>query len=77
MVVKGSVVVTGCVAVEGVSLTVTEVDDTEQTFSVCRIPSTVGFTTLGAGQPSTCVNLHGAVRAKDVERLLDARNGQR
>lgn len=57
------VVVKGSVAVDGVSLIVTEVDDTEQTFSVSLI--------------TTALDLEVDVLAKDVERLLDARNGRR
>jgi len=71
------VVVKGSIAVDGVSLTVTEVDDAEQTFSVSLIPTTLDLTTLGTAQPGTSVNLEVDVLAKYVERLLDARNGRR
>ena len=70
------VVVKGSIAVDGVSLTVTEIDDAEQTFSVSLIPTTLDLTTLGTAQPGTCVNLEVDVLAKYVERLLDARNGR-
>ena len=68
------VVVKGSIAVDGVSLTVTEVDDAEQTFSVSLIPTTLDLTTLGTAQPGTSVNLEVDVLAKYVERLLDARS---
>lgn len=68
------VVVKGSIAVDGVSLTVTEIDDAEQTFSVSLIPTTLDLTTLGTAQPGTSVNLEVDVLAKYVERLLDARS---
>jgi riboflavin synthase len=68
------VVVKGSIAVDGVSLTVTEVDDAEQTFSVSLIPTTLDLTTLGTAPPGTSVNLEVDVLAKYVERLLDARS---
>ncbi len=68
------VVVKGSIAVDGVSLTVTEIDDAEQTFSVSLIPTTLDLTTLGTAQPGTSVNLEVDVLAKYVERLLDTRS---
>jgi len=68
------VVVKGSIAVDGVSLTVTEVDDAEQTFSVSLIPTTLDLTTLGTAPPGTSVNLEVDVLAKYMERLLDARS---
>jgi riboflavin synthase len=67
------VVVKGSIAVDGVSLTVTDVDDREGTFSVSLIPTTLDLTTLGTARPGTPVNLEVDVLAKYVERLLDAR----
>jgi len=63
----------GSIAVDGVSLTVTDVDDREGTFSVSLIPTTLDLTTLGTARPGTPVNLEVDVLAKYVERLLDAR----
>ena len=54
--------------VDGVSLTVTEVDDTG--FSVSLIPETLARTTLGTGRPGRPVNLEVDVIAKHVEKLL-------
>lgn len=58
----------GSIAVSGVSLTVTHVDDT--TFGVSLIPTTLQTTTLGALTPGDHVNLEVDVVAKYVERLL-------
>jgi riboflavin synthase len=67
------VVVKGSIAVDGVSLTVTDVDDREGTFSVSLIPTTLELTTLGTAGAGTAVNLEVDVLAKYVERLLDAK----
>ena len=62
------VVEKGSVTVDGVSLTVTDVDDTG--FSVSLIPETLARTTLGTGSPGRPVNLEVDVIAKHVEKLL-------
>jgi riboflavin synthase len=64
----------GSVAVDGVSLTVVDVDD--DGFSVGLIPTTLAVTTLGERGPGDQVNLEMDVLAKYVERLLDARAEQ-
>jgi riboflavin synthase len=58
----------GSIAVDGVSLTVSRVDDAE--FDVSLIPETLERTTLGAAGPGTEVNLEVDVLAKYVERLM-------
>jgi riboflavin synthase len=58
----------GSVAVEGVSLTITSVDDTG--FAVALVPHTLAATTLGSLRPGDAVNLEADVLAKYVERLL-------
>jgi riboflavin synthase len=58
----------GSVAVDGVSLTVTELGS--QAFSVALIPETQERTNLGGAQPGTRVNLEVDVLAKYVERLM-------
>jgi riboflavin synthase len=63
------VVEKGSVTIDGVSLTVTEVDDTG--FSVSLIPETLERTTLGSGSPGRPVNLEVDVIAKHVEKLLE------
>jgi riboflavin synthase len=64
------VVSKGSVAVDGVSLTVAELDD--RSFTVALIPETLERTTLGQAQAGTRVNLEVDVLAKYVEKLLVA-----
>ncbi len=61
----------GSVTVEGVSLTVTDVDETG--FGVALVPHTLAVTTLGALEPGDEVNLEADVLAKYVERFLTKR----
>jgi riboflavin synthase len=58
----------GSVAVEGVSLTVAELDDAG--FAVALVPHTLSHTTLGELAPCDAVNFEIDVLAKYVERLL-------
>ena len=65
----------GSITVDGVSLTVVDVDDAGNgpdgaTFTVSLIPETLARTTLGSRQPGDPVNLEVDVIAKYVERLL-------
>jgi riboflavin synthase len=62
------VVEKGSIAVDGVSLTVAEVDDTG--FTVSLIPETLERTTLGLAAPGRVVNLEVDVLAKYVEKLV-------
>jgi riboflavin synthase len=62
------VVEKGSITVDGVSLTVSAVDD--QSFSVSLIPTTLDLTTLGHKGVGDPVNLEVDVIAKYVERLL-------
>jgi riboflavin synthase len=67
------VVEKGSIAVDGVSLTVSRVDDT--TFDVSLIPETLQRTNLGGltmDQPARTVNLEVDVVAKYVEKLMGA-----
>lgn len=59
----------GSIAVEGVSLTLVEVEDTR--FSVALIPHTLNVTTLGKRNVGDRVNLETDVLAKYVERQLE------
>ena len=61
------VVEKGSIAVDGVSLTVSAVDD--DSFSVSLIPETLERTTLGTAAPGRPVNLEVDVLAKYVEKL--------
>jgi riboflavin synthase len=58
----------GSIAVEGVALTITEIDD--DGFAVALVPHTLAETTLGALEPGDEVNLEADVLAKFVERLM-------
>jgi riboflavin synthase len=58
----------GSIAVGGVSLTVTDVDD--DGFGVSLIPTTLDVTTLGRLVPGDRVNIEVDVLAKYVERML-------
>jgi riboflavin synthase len=62
------VVEKGSIAVDGVSLTVAEVDG--DGFSVALIPETLGRTTLGEAAAGRTVNLEVDVLAKYVEKLV-------
>jgi riboflavin synthase len=61
----------GSVCVDGVSLTVAELDG--DAFSVALIPHTLNMTTLGSARPGDPVNLEVDVIAKYVESLLEGR----
>jgi riboflavin synthase len=66
------VVEKGSITVDGVSLTVTSVD--EGGFAVSLIPTTLALTTLGHKQIGAPVNLEVDVIAKYVEKLLGVRS---
>ena len=59
----------GSVAVDGVSLTLVDVED--ERFSVALIPHTLHVTTLGSRQVGDSVNLETDVLAKYVQRQLE------
>jgi riboflavin synthase len=62
------VVEKGSIAVDGVSLTVAEIDD--DSFTVSLIPETLQRTNLGSAEPGTPVNLEVDVLAKYLEKLV-------
>jgi riboflavin synthase len=66
------VVEKGSIAVDGVSLTVVELDEevSGPWFSVSLIPTTLAATTIGSRLPGSIVNLEVDVLAKYVERAL-------
>ena len=66
-----SLVETGSVAVDGISLTVAECGDEE--FSASVIPHTAQSTTLGQKKPGDRVNLENDIIAKYVEKLIRQR----
>lgn len=59
----------GSVCLDGVSLTVNEVDGCR--FSVCLIPHTLQITTLGGLKAGDAVNLEVDLIARYLERLMD------
>ena len=59
----------GSIAVDGVSLTVVEPDDTS--FSVALIPETLEMTNIGAGRVGDSVNLEFDIMAKFAQRMLE------
>src|SRR6266567_5302683 len=61
----------GSVALDGVSLTVNEVND--DTFSVLIIPHTLAVTTFGALKAGDAINLEIDVMARYAARLLEAK----
>ena len=69
------VVEKGSVAVDGISLTVSALgeSDGQHWFEVSLIPATLERTTLGSKQPGAVVNLEVDMIAKYVERLLGSR----
>jgi riboflavin synthase len=64
------VVEKGSITIDGVSLTVSQIDATA--LEVSLIPETLERTTLGLAEPGTVVNLEVDVLAKHVEKLLAA-----
>jgi riboflavin synthase len=62
------VVQKGSIALDGVSLTVVDVDD--RSFTVSLIPETLERTNLGEAEPGRKLNLEVDVLAKYVEKLL-------
>jgi len=65
----------GSIAVDGVSLTLVDVEDDR--FSVALIPHTLNVTTLGPMEVGDCVNLETDVLAKYVERQVRGERDQR
>jgi riboflavin synthase len=63
----------GSIAVDGVSLTVADLDD--DGFAVALVPHTLDVTTLGTAAAGDEVNLETDVLAKYVEKLTGLRSG--
>jgi riboflavin synthase len=64
----------GSIAVDGVSLTVSDISpasDAEQWFDVSLIPETLTATTLGKRSVGDHVNIETDILARHVERMLD------
>lgn len=69
---RGLLVPKGSIAIDGVSLTVVEVQD--DWFSIWLIPHTMTVTNLGARRAGEAVNLEFDLLAKYVDRLLALRS---
>ena len=65
------VVPQGSIAIDGVSLTVGEIDDSKNTITVWLIPQTLELTNLGKKSPGNLVNIEVDILAKYVERLVN------
>ena len=65
------VVAQGSIAIDGVSLTVGEIDDSKNTITVWLIPQTLELTNLGKQTPNDLVNIEVDILAKYVERLVN------
>jgi riboflavin synthase len=65
------VVPQGSIAIDGVSLTVGEIDDSKSTITVWLIPQTLELTNLGKKSPADEVNIEVDILAKYVERLVN------
>jgi len=61
----------GSVTLDGVSLTINEVDDVA--FSVLIIPHTLELTTLGTWQPGDEVNIEVDLMARYAARLAESK----
>ncbi len=60
----------GSIAIDGISLTVVEVDDAAARFSVSLLHQTIASTSLQAKAPSSLVNLEVDLLARYLQRLL-------
>jgi len=65
----GAIVVKGSVAVDGISLTIADVDI--KSFSVSIIPETLKRTTLSKVKIGDCVNIETDIIIKTIKRQLD------
>jgi riboflavin synthase len=64
-------VLKGSITIDGVSLTVNEIEGNVVGLSL--IPETLRLTTLGAKTVGDPVNIEADIMAKHIERLLEAR----
>ena len=68
-----SIVKKGSITLDGVSLTVADLDDTKSSITVALIPETLKVTTLGAAAVGARVNVEVDVLGKYVARAIAAR----
>ena len=65
----------GSVAIDGVSLTIAQINEAEQTFEVALIPTTLELTTLGQKCVGDKVNLEADIISKSVVHVLRRMQG--
>ena len=68
------VVPQGSIAIDGVSLTVGEIDDKKNIITVWLIPQTLELTNLGKKKVDDLVNIEVDILAKYVERLVNKKS---
>jgi riboflavin synthase len=64
----------GSITVDGISLTVNQVDDATQSFEVMILPHTQTHTTIGAWQIGQAVNLEVDLLARYLHRLMQCQD---
>lgn len=64
----------GSITVDGISLTVSNVDGACEWFEVSLIPTTLEHTTMGTKKIGDKVNLESDILARHIERLLQVKN---
>jgi riboflavin synthase len=65
----------GSIAIDGTSLTISELDPVQKWFEVSLIPTTIAATTLGTKAVGEIVNLESDILARHIERLMQVDNG--
>lgn len=73
---KKYIVNQGSICVDGVSLTVGQIDDISSEVTLWLIPETLAKTNLGEKKIGSAVNIEVDVLAKYVERLMSIRQGE-
>lgn len=64
----------GSIALDGVSLTVSEIDLNQKWFEVSLIPTTIAATTFGSKGVGQTVNVESDILARHIERLMQVKN---
>lgn len=64
----------GSITVDGISLTVSNLDSSGEWFEVSLIPTTLEVTTMGSKTIGNKVNLESDILARHIERLLQVKN---
>lgn len=68
------VVSRGSIALDGVSLTVSEIDLNQKWFEVSLIPTTIAATTFDSKGAGDILNVESDILARHIERLMQVRN---